>query len=273
MRFSTVGEPKAAAKAGQTTGKSSTKRQKQHRKTKQCKQKQKKQPSTTKAQTTSSTSSSKLYKQQQHSSTNNRTSSPNILEGQKRAKIGFSTVGLKAPAAAAAATKRSSNKSNATNNSEQQKRQQKQHEQQEKHYTTSKARIKWQQNMAKQHKKQHKQQKHLEGQKRQVCFSHNNNRQTARRAECGEPNPEQSRQEVWDPEGWEGGEEERGNSVGYQQILFQLVEVKGVPINVKNVIDILEGQTLQRWEKGFDGRRPKAATNKSSRKAEKNSSN
>ena len=28
--------------------------------------------------------------------------------------------------------------------------------------------------------------------------------QTARRPECGEPNPEQSKQEVWDPEGWGG---------------------------------------------------------------------
>ena len=43
-----------------------------------------------------------------------------------------------------------------------------------------------------------------------------------------------------------------GISVGYQVIVLQLVEVKGVPINCKIVLDILEGQTLQRW--GFDGR-------------------
>ena len=38
-------------------------------------------------------------------------------------------------------------------------------------------------------------------------------------------------------------------------MLSQLVGVKGVPISSKIVLDIFEGQTLQRW--GFDGRRPK----------------
>ena len=39
-----------------------------------------------------------------------------------------------------------------------------------------------------------------------------------------------------------------GIAVGYEQILLQLVEVKGVPINCqKHVINILEGHTMQRW--------------------------
>ena len=56
----------------------------------------------------------------------------------------------------------------------------------------------------------------------------------------------------------ERGASSRGISVGYQQILLQLVKVKGVPFNCKIVIDILEGQTLHRWE--FDGRRPKSSS-------------
>ena len=65
------------------------------------------------------------------------------------------------------------------------------------------------------------------------------------------------------PEGWvgggrrrRGGASSRGISVGYQQILSQLVEVKGVPI-------IFEGQTLQEW--GFDGRRPKSSSKSSNK--------
>ena len=52
------------------------------------------------------------------------------------------------------------------------------------------------------------------------------------------------------PERWGegGGASSRGNSVGYRQILSQLVEVKGLHSVVETVINILEGQTLQRWE-------------------------
>ena len=144
MGFSTVGDPKAAAKAGQTTAKNTT----------------------NKVAASCTDSFRNVNKQQQHSNTN-RTSSKNFLEGQKRAKIGFSTVGdLKAPAAAAAtkqhqssksSSKRTgsrSNKSKAINNSKPQKRQQKQHKQQEKNSTqqekpASSSSKKWQ----KQHKK------------------------------------------------------------------------------------------------------------------------
>ena len=65
-----------------------------------------------------------------------------ILEGQKRAPIGFSTVGdLKAPAAAGSSSKDSSKDSG---NSKKQQ-QQKQHKQQEKQHTTRKASSKQQQ--------------------------------------------------------------------------------------------------------------------------------
>ena len=57
----------------------------------------------------------------------------------------------------------------------------------------------------------------------------------------------------------------RGISVGHQQILSQLVEVKGVAINCTIVLDIFEGQTLQMWGSTVGG--PKAAT-KAAAKAE-----
>ena len=168
-----VGDPKAA-KAGQTTEKA-----------KQCTNKKS-------SNNNRKSTINKPHKQQQHSSTNNITSSKNILEGQKRAKIGFSMVGdLEAPAAAAATkqqkqqkqqqrTGSSCNKSNTINNSKPQKRQ-KQHEQQGKQHTTIKASIKQQQKWQKQHKKQQKQYKHFGRSKAaRVCFSHNNRSKEAR---------------------------------------------------------------------------------------------
>ena len=55
--------------------------------------------------------------------------------------------------------------------------------------------------------------------------------------------------------GREGGASSRGNSVGYRQILAQMVEVKGVQSIFLNVINILEGQTLAKvgGEGEFDG--------------------
>ena len=86
-----------------TTQKSCSESRTNNRKSKTVQAETKKAATTTgKVQTRNRTSSSKLYKQQQHSSTNMKNSNTNILQGQKRAKIGFSTVGdLKAPAAAA----------------------------------------------------------------------------------------------------------------------------------------------------------------------------
>ena len=75
---------------------------------------------------------------------------------------------------------------------------------------------------------------------------------------------------VWEGRGGRGRASSRGISVGYQQILLQLVEVKGVPINCKKVL-------LTFWKvkhcKG-GGRVPtvggsKATTNKSSSKSRK----
>ena len=66
------------------------------------------------------------------------------------------------------------------------------------------------------------------------------------------PNPEKLRPRGVGPRRvGGGGASSRGNSAGYQQILLQLVGVKGVPINCKTMLfDILEGQTLQTWERG-----------------------
>ena len=88
MGFSTASDPKSGSKSKTNNRKSVTVR-----------------AETIKAATTSRTAASctNKSKQQQHSSTNNRISGKNILEGQKRTKIGVSTVGdLRAPAAAAA---------------------------------------------------------------------------------------------------------------------------------------------------------------------------
>ena len=78
---------------------------------------------------------------------------------------------------------------------------------------------------------------------------------------------------MWGFEGWwwgrgGGGASSRGNSVEYPQILSQLVEVKGLQSIVKNVINILEGRTLQKvgGEGGSTVGGPKAATSTSSSK-------
>ena len=85
-----------------------------------------------------------------------------------------------------------------------------------------------------QHKKQQKQYKHLGRSIAARVGSFNGRRKEARMRGA---KPRKIRC------GW--GEEGGGNSVGYRQILSQLVEVKGFQSIVKNVIDILEGQTLQ----------------------------
>ena len=59
----------------------------------------------------------------------------------------------------------------------------------------------------------------------------------ARRPECRESNPEKLRPRDVAPKGGE----------------------RGVPIVKKNVVDILEGQTLKRWRRRFDGRQPKSS--------------
>ena len=63
---------------------------------------------------------------------------------------------------------------------------------------------------------------------------------------------EQQQQGGWGPEGW-GGQRasSRGNSVGYRKIVPQFFS--------KIVISILEGQTLLRWRREFDGRRAKSS--------------
>ena len=183
-----VGDPKAAAKAGQTTEKAkqcmNEKSSNNNRRSTNNKPHKQQQVAQTAAQ---------IVPNSNNSSTNNIISSKNILEGQKRAMIGFSTVGdLEAPAAAAATKQQQSSKnskSSSMNNSKPQKRQQKQHEQQEKQYKTRKANIKQQQNWQKQHKKQQKQYKHFGRSKAaRVCFSHNNRCNEARMR--GGPNPD-----------------------------------------------------------------------------------
>ena len=140
----------------------------------------------------------------------------------------------------------SSNKSNTINNSEPQRRQQKQHDQQEKQHTTRKASIKQQQKIAKTTQKATKAvQTFWKAESGKLGFFTQQTTGT-RRPECGGAKPRtiNEGQEVCGPKGGgrEGREEEecssRGISVGYRQILSQLV--------VKNVINILEGQTLRK---------------------------
>ena len=92
-----------------------------------------------------------------------------------------------------------------------------------------------------------------------VCFSHNRGKQRQIKAKrCG------PRRVV----GGEEGASSRGYSVGYRQILSQLVEVRRLQSIVKKtVIYILEGQTLQGGgEGGSTVGGPEAATRKAANK-------
>ena len=98
----------------------------------------------------------------------------------------------------------------------------------------------------------------LEGPKRQVCVLHNNN---SKEAGCKEANPEQLRPRSVGPEGRVREEEERGpvEFRWYQQILSQLVGQRGL-INCHIVLDIFEGQTLQKvWVRRAAARKQQQA--------------
>ena len=203
--------PKSGSKSRTNNRKSKT----VHKQKKQQQQEKHKEQAAKAAAANCTNSSTYGTKQQQHSSTNNIISSKNILEGQKRAKIGFSTVSdLEAPATAAKAaakkTGSSSNKSNTTNNSKPQKRQQKQHQQIEKQHTTRKASIKQQQKWQNSTKRNNSNTNILEGQKRQGCVFHTTT--GARRPECGvRGKPRQIKAKRCGAPGG-GGQRPRGNS-------------------------------------------------------------
>ena len=82
-----------------------------------------------------------------------------------------------------------------------------------------------------------------------VCFSHNNSK------ECGEPNTEKIRPGV----GHRRVEERLPFEIRWAIFVTIVGGQRGSNQLSKNVIDILEGQTLQRWRRGFDGRRPKSS--------------